>query len=152
MHVIKEDKGPAGDFYREVQKQSPRFQGFWVVSPKGKVLWAHSNFKSYQTWPAEALADLDKGLEAFGPVKPREVSGGDPWPDRGAGARPDGSVRLTVSVRFTFGGNPDGRGTRDSIILSAKDWDRLRPPEVGTFRPYPYQGRKTTFGTAAAVD
>ncbi len=141
MHTIKADKGPAGDFYRDLQKQSPRFQGFWVVSLEGKVLSAHSDYKSLQSWPADALADLEKGLEAFGPIPPREVRGGDPWPDRGAGVRPDGSVRLAVSVRFTFGGNPRGRGTRDSIILSAKDWDRLRPPEVSAGEKWPIPDR-----------
>ncbi len=35
---IKEAKTPAGDLYRDIQKQRTQYQGVWIVSPEGKVL------------------------------------------------------------------------------------------------------------------
>src|SRR5205823_3669921 len=84
----------AGDFFRAAQKQRPaQYQGLYLVSPDGKVLASHQNFKSHKTWPEELLDDLRPGLKAFGAVRPREVRRDDPTPRRGSGVRPDGRVK-----------------------------------------------------------
>src|SRR3954454_16493130 len=103
--MIRKDQGAAGDFFRSVQQQKPNYQGLWVVSPEGKVLAAHQDMANMAdprgTWARSALADLEAGLKAFGPVRPRRVATTvDSLPHRGAGTQSDGRVTLAVSDRW----------------------------------------------------
>jgi hypothetical protein len=120
-----------------VQKQRPaQYQGLYLVTPDGKVLASHQNFKSDRTWLQEVLADLQPGLKAFGDVKPRQVTPADPLPDRGVGFRADGSVCLAVFLRYPIKGIPLRElpnPTIDSLVLTAAELQELAPPraEVG---------------------
>ena len=73
LYKVRQDRGEAGDFFRSVQRQKPNYQGLWVVSPGGKVLAAHQDMSSMSDprgkWARKALADLEAGLKAFGPVQ-----------------------------------------------------------------------------------
>src|SRR4051812_2584774 len=53
-------------------------------------------------WAKKALADLEAGLKAFGPVKPRRVESFQSLPHRGVGTQPDGRVTLAVTDRWVF--------------------------------------------------
>src|SRR5436190_8641384 len=132
LYEIRKAKGPAGDFFRAVQKQRPaQYQGLYLVAPEGKVLASHQNFKSDKTWAQEVLADLEPGVKAFGPVTPRTVAPFDPLPDRGVGLRADGSACLSVFLRYPIKGIPLRElpnPTIDSIILAAADLTDLAPP------------------------
>ncbi len=142
LYKVREDKGEAGDFFRSVQRQKPNYQGLWVVSPAGQVLAAHQDTTSSADprgrWSRAALADLQAGLQAFGPVTPRRVEPFRSLPYRGAGTRPDGRVTLAVTERWVF--VPDlsrdaprdalGATVLDGITLAAGEWQGLAPPDV----------------------
>jgi hypothetical protein len=117
-----------------VQKQRPaQYQGLYLVAADGKVLASHQNFKSDKTWPQEVLADLEPGVKALGAVKPREMAPVDPLPDRGVGVRTDGSVCLSVFLRYPIKGIPLRElpnPTIDSILLSADDLSELGPAKA----------------------
>jgi hypothetical protein len=142
LYEIRKDKGEAGDFFRSVQKQKPNYQGLWVVSPEGKVLSAHQDMSNMTDprgkWARSALADLEAGLKAFGPVTPRRVEKFQSLPHRGVGTRPDGRVTLAVTDRWVFvkdlSRNPPrdalGATVLDSITLTAEEWEGLAPEEV----------------------
>src|SRR5581483_1423324 len=106
LFKIRPDKGEAGDFFRSVQKQKPNYQGLWIVSPEGKVLSAHQDMTSMADtrgkWTRSALADLESGLKAFGPVPPRRVEKVESLPHRGVGTQADGGVTLAVTDRWVF--------------------------------------------------
>ena len=126
LYEIRKAEGPGGDFFRAVQKQRPaQYQGLYLVSPDGKVLASHQDFKSHKTWAKEVLADLEPGLEAFGAVKPREAERADPLPHRGVGVMPDGGVCLGVYLRFAIKGIPLRElpnPTIDSLVLAEDEW------------------------------
>lgn len=134
LYEIRKATGAAGDFFRNVQKQRPgQYQGLYLVSPDGKVLASHQQFKSHKTWPQEALADLEPGLKAFGDITPRQVQVADPLPERGLGFRKDGGVCLGVFLRFIHKNarleelpNP----TLDSLVLTAAEWKALWPEKT----------------------
>jgi hypothetical protein len=142
LYKIREDRGEAGDFFRAVQKQKPNYQGLWVVSPEGKVLAAHQDMTTmadpHGKWAQAALADLERGLQAFGPVTPRRVELTQSLPFRGVGTQPDGRVTLAVTDRWVF--VPDlsrepprdalGATVLDSITLTADEWKGLAPPDA----------------------
>jgi len=131
LYLIREARGPAGDFFRGIQKQRPnQYQGLYLVNADGKVLASHQQFTSEKTWTNELLADLKPGLKAFGEVNPRNAKHIDPLPHRGAGARDDGSVVLALYVRFGIKGVPLREvpdPTIDSIPLSAPEWANWAP-------------------------
>src|SRR5581483_3623782 len=106
LFKIRPDKGEAGDFFRVVQKQKPNYQGLWVVSPEGKVLSAHQDMSSTADprgkWAKTALADLEAGLKAFGPVTPRRIEKFPSLPYRGVGTQSDGRVTLAVTDRLVL--------------------------------------------------
>jgi hypothetical protein len=134
LYEIRKAKGPGGDFFRSVQKQRPaQYQGLYLVSPDGKVLASHQNFKSDKTWPREVLADLEPGLKAFGPVKPRAVQRADPLPNRGIGRLKDGGVCLGVYLRYSIKNIPLRElpnPTFDSLVLTAGEWKTLAPAKA----------------------
>jgi hypothetical protein len=142
LYKVRQDKGEAGDFFRSVQRQKPNYQGLWVVSPEGKVLAAHQDMSSMSDprgkWAGTALADLEAGLKAFGPVKPRRVEKFQSLPHRGVGTRPDGRVTLAVTDRWVFvqdlSRDPPrdalGATVLDSITLTAGEWKGLAPADA----------------------
>jgi len=142
LYTVRQDQGEAGDFFRSVQKQKPNYQGLWVVSPEGKVLAAHQDMKNMADprgkWTKSALADLETGLEAFGPVKPRRVEKVQSLPHRGVGAQRDGRVTLAVTDRWVFvkdlSRDPPrdalGATVLDSITLTSEEWKGLAPADA----------------------
>jgi hypothetical protein len=128
LYKIRKDKGEAGDLFRAVQKQKDQYQGFWIVAPDSKVLSAHHEH-SEKAWTQEVRAALCRGIAAFGPIAPRRPEWRDPLPLRGRGVYPDGSVDLAASMRFTYGGRPQGEGALDTIHLTAKQYSGFAPPE-----------------------
>jgi hypothetical protein len=134
LYEIRKAKGPAGDFFRQVQKQRPaQYQGLYLVTAEGKVLASHQNFKSHQTWPREVVADLQPGLKAFGPIAPREVRPSDPLPARGVGTGKDGGVCLAVFLRYAARGIPLRElpnPTIDSLVLGAEQFKALSPSKA----------------------
>jgi hypothetical protein len=139
LYKIRKDRSEAGDLFRSVQKQKPNYQGLWVVSPEGKVLSAHQDMSSMRDprgkWAQSARADLEAGLKAFGPVKPRSVEKIQSLPYRGLGTQPDGRVSLAVTDRWVFvkdlSRDPPrdalGATVLDSITLTAEEWKSLAP-------------------------
>ena len=139
LYKIREAPDAGGDFFRAVQKQSPQYQGLWVVSPAGEVLASHQETKDiadwHGKWPKRVLADLQRGLDSFGAVEPRRVGRFDSLPYRGTGVRPTGSVTLAVYDKFVVVKEldkeppPDALGPTvlDSIPLTAEEWSRLAP-------------------------
>ena len=131
LYMIREEKGPAGGFFRGIQKQRPnQYQGLYLVNADGKVLASHQQFTSEKTWTNELLSDLKPGLKALGEVKPRDVKHVDPLPYRGTGVRDDGSVVLAIYLRFGIKGVPLREvpdPTIDSLTLSAADWSKWVP-------------------------
>ncbi len=130
LYKIRKAKDVAGEFFQSVQKQKNQYQGFWLVSPDGKVLSALHDYKSEKTWPRETLAAIDTGLKAFGPVKPRQFEPRDPLPYRGRGVQPDGQVTLAIIIRLVFSGKIEGPSILDSLTLSDKEWAKFAPPEA----------------------
>ena len=126
-----EAKTPAGDLFRAIMKQRPtQYQGILLVSPDGKVLAAHQNFKDEKTWPLEVRTALEEGLRTFGPVTPRKAERVELNPWRGVGVRPDGSVELAVVVRQMIQGRTNGLGAYDNITLDAKSLAAFAPKEA----------------------
>lgn len=142
LYKIRDEKGDAGDFFRAVQKQKPNYQGLWVVSPEGKVLSAHQDMTNmadgHGKWAKQALADLEAGLAAFGPVMSRRVEKSESLADRGMGVQSDGCVTLAVTDRWVFvkdlSRDPPrdalGATVLDSITLTAVEFKALAPREV----------------------
>jgi hypothetical protein len=142
LYKVRQDQGEAGDFWRSVQKQKPNYQGLWLVSPEGKVLAAHQDMSTMADprgkWAKAALADLEAGLKAFGPVKPRRVEKFESLPYRGVGAQPDGRVTLAVTDRWVFVNDLSrdpprdalGATVLDSITLTAGEWKGLAPVDA----------------------
>ena len=106
LYVIREAKGDAGEFFRDVQKQTPdQYQGIYVVSPEGKVLARQAREPAKpKTWTGELQEVLKDGVKAYGTVTPRKLAEFDPQPHRGVGVREDGSVVLAVSARWMYFG------------------------------------------------
>jgi hypothetical protein len=142
LYKIRQDKGEAGDFWRSAQRQRPNYQGLWLVSPQGKVLAAHQDMSSMADprgkWARAALADLEAGLQAFGPVAPRRLAKFQSLPRRGAGTQPDGRVTLAVTDRWVFVQDLSRHAPRDalgatvldSITLTAGEWQGLAPTDA----------------------
>lgn len=148
LYKIREAKGPAGDFFRSVQKQKPQYQGLWLVTPEGKVLVGHQETKDTRDgrgrWAKLVLADLENGLKAFGPLKPRpdgDVASSryrEALPHRGVGVQADGRVTLALYEKFVLVKDlerdppPGNLGPTifDSITLTAGEWSTLAPKEV----------------------
>jgi hypothetical protein len=135
LYKIRGAQGEAGDFFRAVHKEKPQYQGFWIVSPEGKVIASHHEVKSEKTWPQEVLQVLQSGLDKELDREPRQYDWKPANPYRGHAVMEDGSVNLALFVRFVFSGKPSGPGAFDSIPFSATDWAKFAPAaeaKVGT--------------------
>jgi hypothetical protein len=142
LYKIREQKGPAGEFFRSVYRQKPQYQGLWVVAPDGKALASHSEMKERSEWTKRVLADLKAGLAAFGAVKPREPQASvsayqAALPFRGSGTKADGSVALALYNKYVIVQDLErepppgalGETVLDSIPLTAAEWLALAPPK-----------------------
>jgi hypothetical protein len=147
---VRQAKDAGSELFRFVQRQMDQYQGIWIVSPEGKVLAGHHEFKSRATWTQEVLDTADAALKAFGAVPPRQVKATDPLPFRGHGTQLDGTVCLAIYARQMLGGErksapkdvptsrqwlwdgalrPDGPVVIDSLTLTANEWAALTPPK-----------------------
>jgi hypothetical protein len=135
LYIIREEKGPAGTFFRDVQKQRPaQYQGLYLVSAECRVLSSHQEYKSEKTWPQEVLADLERGLRAFGEVKPRDATRVDPLPYRGKGVKDNGGVVLAIYLRYSIKNIPLKElpnPTIDSLPFTAEEWASWSPRKPG---------------------
>jgi hypothetical protein len=139
LYRIREAQDASGAFFRAVYKETAQYQGLWVVSPGGKVLSSHQEMNELSNaqgrWSKKVLADLEAGLKAFGPVKPRHASRVLSLPYRGTGSQPDGRVTLAVFDKWVIVKDltrePDpnalGATSLDSIVLQADEWASLAP-------------------------
>jgi len=151
LYKVRQAKDAGGELFRSVQRQKDQYQGIWIVSPTGKVLAGHHEFKSRETWSQEVLDTANAALKAFGPVPPRKVKSTNPLPFRGYGAQTDGTVCLAVYARQMLGGGrqnalagvaasrlwlwdgvlrPDGPAVIDTLTLTDKEWAALAPPKT----------------------
>jgi len=142
LYVIREDKTAAGDFYSKLNQQLPEYQGLYLASPEGKILakksvWPKGGRKN---WAESVAATLQEGLDAFGPVKPRQGSS-DYLARRGCGLDREGGAILAVSTKLLFvlplpedlaDLNPSAIPAtgHDAIVLSASDLKNLVPDKV----------------------
>jgi hypothetical protein len=133
LYRIREDRGPAGELFRSVQRQMDQYQGFWAVSPEGKALAKYHDWHGDPAVPLNKrpLVMLNDSLKAFGPVKPRVVKPIEPLPYRGRGVQPDGSVNVALYGRLLYNGQPDGPMMLDSVTLGASEWAHFAPPKKG---------------------
>ncbi len=127
---MRKEKGAAGDFWREAQKQVPElYQGILIVSPDGKVLASHGKMvEPGRKWSGEILDAVDAALAKFGKVAPREPEPRDALSDRGLGLRRDGGIALAVYLRpMVLGLDTRGLGPTavDSIVLSEEEASRF---------------------------
>jgi hypothetical protein len=150
LYKVRQAKDPGGELFRSVQRQKDQYQGIWIVSPTGKVLAGHHEFRSRETWTQEVLDTANAALKTFGEVPPRQAKSVDPLPFRGHGTQPDGTVCLAAYTRQMLGGGrsnvpagvpasrhwlwdgalrPDGPVVIDSLTLTAKEWATLAPPK-----------------------
>ncbi len=155
LYKIRQANDAGGDLFRSVQGQQSQYQGLWIVSPDGRVLGAHQNFKSEATWTHEVRDTLAQGLRSFGLVTPRQAQAVHPLPYRGIGVQADGTICLAIYTRYMRGGGresapapvnsgsrwmwegemkPDGPPVIDTLPLSASEWAAFMPPKavVGT--------------------
>jgi hypothetical protein len=126
LYEIKKEKGPGGDFWRNVQKQRPElYQGLFVVSPEGKVLASHGKMvEPDRKWSAEVLDTFDAALKKFGRVTARTPAERDDLADRGLGKRKDGGIALVVYMRpMVLGLVKKGIGDLavDSVLLTKEE-------------------------------
>jgi hypothetical protein len=92
----------------------------------------------------KVLADLESGLVAFGPVKPRQVAEAgarayrNAIPYRGVGVHPDGQVTLAVYDKIVVAKDLKGQlplavlgaSTLDSVHLNGADWSSFAPVKI----------------------
>jgi hypothetical protein len=137
LYTIRKEKGPAGDFFRGVQKQRPaQYQGIYIVEPEGKVLASQGKEPPKpKSWTQDLLDVMEDAVRAHGGVTARKTDAIDLLPDRGFGRRADGSIVLAVYTRYMLAGL-DRRGfgdsTLDSVVWSGIDRARVEFPGLAT--------------------
>lgn len=121
LYTIREAKGPAGDFFRAVQKQTPElYQGLYVVQPDTKVLATHGKaLDPVAKWTQAVHAMLDEALRLTGPLPARTETNGDVDRSRGRGLDKDGNAILAVYTRPMVLGL-DRRGLGDHAVDSVR--------------------------------
>jgi hypothetical protein len=135
LYTIREDKGPAGDFFRKLNSQFVQYQGLYLAAPDGKLL-----VKKQMWTPENVLAGLAEGLRAFGPVQARKGHSAY-LARRGCGVGSDGGVILSVSTKLLFvpqlpedladlGISAIPHTGHDRILLSAAELQTLVPAGV----------------------
>jgi hypothetical protein len=139
LYKIRQAQDEAGEFFRSVQRQKSNYQGLWVVSPAGKVLAAHQDMSSMSDprgkWTQSALADLEAGRKAFGPVTARHVEPFPSLPHRGSGLQPDGRATLAVTDRWVFVNDLSRDAPRDALGATVLDSITLTAEELRGLAP-----------------
>ena len=151
LYKVRQAKGEGGELFRSIQRQKDQYQGIWIVSPAGKVLAGHHEFKSRETWTQEVLETANAAVKSFGPLRPRQIKSTNPLPLRGHGVQDDGAICLAIYARQMLGGGrqsaptgvpasrlwlwdgedrPDGPAVIDSLTLNAKEWAAFVPPKI----------------------
>ncbi|MGF1579025.1 MAG: hypothetical protein ACFCD0_06645 [Gemmataceae bacterium] len=132
LYELRDTKTSAAKLYRSIHKQKPQYQGYWIVSPKTKVIYGQVSFKSQEAqWPQEMLTNLQKVLQKIDPPEARSVKLKDLFPYRGNGVRKDGSVQMGIYVRRVLGqGKFLNNGIIDSVKFSKKEFDSFAPPRI----------------------
>ncbi len=130
LYKVRKAKDAGGELFRSAQRQKDQYQGLWMLTPDGKVLAAHQNFKQASTWTREVISSIEAALAAFGPVEPRRAVPTTPLPHRGLGVQSDGAVSLAVHTRYLHHQKADGPVVIDTLRLSASDWKQLIPPTL----------------------
>jgi hypothetical protein len=128
LNKVRGAKDADAEFYRSIYKQQPQYQGFWIVSPEGKVLAAHHKINSHKTWTQEVLNVLADGLRKFGAVQPRRFRRENPLPLRGRGVESDGRVTLALWIRPVLRGELQAVSVFDSITFSGEEFAAFSPP------------------------
>ena len=128
LYKIRDSKDAAGELFRSAQKQKDQYQGFWIMTPDGKVLSAHHEHSDYR-WTEEVLAAIDDGIDKAGPIKPRNPQPKDVLPEWGKGVQKDGKVTLAIWTRYFVQGKGLNTGAIDAVTWSAKEWQAFAPPE-----------------------
>ena len=128
LYKIRDSKDAAGDLFRSAQKQKAQYQGFWILTPEGKLLSAHHDH-SDKRWTEEVLAAIDEAIEKAGPIRPRNREPKDVLPDWGKGVQKDGRVTLAIWTRYFFEGRGIATGAIDAVTWSAKEWQEFAPPD-----------------------
>ncbi len=139
VYEIRDARTPAGDFFRAVRKQKEQYQGFWIVTPEGKVLSGHHEHTD--RWTQEVRAALDEGLAKAGPLRPRQVEPRDVLPYWGKGVRDDGSVTLALTMRYMLQGKGVGDGALDAVTFSAEQFKAFAPPEAKAGKTWHLPGK-----------
>src|SRR5262249_40387877 len=110
-----------------IGKQKDQYQGVWIVSPADKVLGGGDfEFRDAPRWTAVRHA----AVKEFGPVQPRPATRQEPFPFRGVGVHPDGTVDLALYRCFLHQGKPDGPHLRDTLPLTKAEWSAFVPPRL----------------------
>jgi hypothetical protein len=73
LYKVRQAKDEGGESFRSIQRQKDQYQGIWIVSPAGKVLAGHHEFKSRETWTQEVLETANAAVKSFGPLPPRQI-------------------------------------------------------------------------------
>lgn len=139
----RDKDSPSAVLWKSITGKKPlQGQGIWIVAPNGDVLGGMSAevdghpsdkvgtgpgapWRSNPKFTEAALELIDQTLQKFGPVTPRTAKA-QALPYRGAGIKPDGSVRLVVYNRAD-------NGLVFSVPLTKEQWASFVPPktEVG---------------------
>jgi hypothetical protein len=145
----------AGEWFRSMDRQMSINQGIYVASPEGKALATIMPGRAKDGkpvdpeeaeealekapggwlagWTRQVLAAIERGLRAFGEVKPREGVTPERLPSDASGLWGDGSASLVAYIRsMDFRGlDPAALGgpAIESVTLPAKEFATLAPPE-----------------------
>jgi hypothetical protein len=129
LYTIRDAKDAAGELFRGARNQKNQYQGFWIVTPDGKLLSSHQDH-SEKRWTEEVLATIATALDKAGTITRREPEPKDVLPLWGKGMQKDGSVTLAISTRYIHGGKGIGNGALDAVTFTAKEWKKFAPPEA----------------------
>ncbi len=132
LFELREAKTSAAKLYRSIHKQKPQYQGYWIVSPKKKVIFGQVSFKSKEeNWPDEMLTNLRGVLRKLDPLPARTSKEKTPFSYRGKGVQKDGSVQFASYLRLVVGkGTFLNKGIVDSITFTKKEFAAFAPPRV----------------------
>jgi hypothetical protein len=130
VYEIRDAKNEAGDFFRSAQKQKNQYQGFWIVTPGGKVLAGHhEHSEEVQKWTAEVMSAIDDALAKAGPLTSRHPEPKDVLPYWGKDVHQDGSVTLALWTRYMHQGKGIGKGAIDAVTFTKTQWQEFAPPD-----------------------
>jgi hypothetical protein len=135
QYDVRDRKDEEGDLHRAIRRLRGEYQGVWMVTPDLKLLAQFHQLPSGSPATREnmtqgLLTSIREALGKTGSVPLRDAKPDRLNADRGRGVRPDGSVRLALTVRSIHEGRRDGSPTLDSVVLTAEQWRAFRPEKV----------------------